>query len=501
MLSSGAMTSPKKHRCVAQFQISTVRLIIVSMVLSTLSSFCINAAESVPHTKGEADNTRYYELGLEMSKLSRQHDWNSPRYKELIDEFVQIRTDIQTDILNSEAHFNSARFSQGAGNEDSEAIKQFSICVLLNPKDVAALNNRAISKLKLGDKQGALRDLVRAIKLEPSNSALLENKVLIKSAPNQTETRKENTAPDFERKNRSASKDSRLFTICSKLKAMPFRPISNPRIESDAERTEKYLSLLTIAEQFADGVSGLTIPAGAKSESFLAFEHIAKAPQTVSIAQFESYLKKSTPAGKLYIAALIRKFDPQRAELVLKALTNDATPVEYRDGCCVEPLTVGVIAKYLMNPKGVERLVGGLNFWDIDDFRNVIEPTRKIERLKMRSQAQEFSSLRFSRVQIDHLGDSRLINKMMLPSEFLGGVPLQALQKELRTATPAGKLYIAAIMQKYYTPFGEVALNKLVSDKTMILCKTGPSPRDVPVSQIAKSLLETGQFETFSLEP
>lgn len=484
---------------------STPKLFKVFVVLSTLSSFCIQAVESVQTKKTEKDDTQYYELGLEMSKLSGHDSWKSPRYNELLDHLVQMLTSVQNDILNSKSHFNSARFSQGYGNDDKEAIKQYTICTLLNPKDVAALNNRAISKLKLRDKEGALKDLALAIKLEPNNSILHENRILIKSAPDRLKIIEVNNEIGDRSKskgrNRKTSKDFLLFSICSRLRPMPFRSNSNSKNESDAERAEKCLRLLTIADQFADGVSGLTIPSGAKSVSFLAFESIAKAPQVVSTATFEEYLRKSTPAGKLYIAALMKRFDSQVADLTLKTLANDETPVEYRDGCCVEPLTVGIIAKYLMNPKSLERLVDRVNFWDANDFRNVIEPTRKIENLKMHSQEQEFNSLRFSRVLIGRLGSSRLINKAMLQSDFSGGVPLEELQKEFRTATPVGKLYIAAIMQKYYTPFGETALTKLLSDKTKILCKTGPTPRDVPVSQIAKSLLETGKFETFSLEP
>ena len=56
-----------------------------------------------------------------------------------------------------------------------EALASFDRAIELHPADAQAHNNRGLTKLKLGDRDGARADFRRALELEPAMQEAEEN--------------------------------------------------------------------------------------------------------------------------------------------------------------------------------------------------------------------------------------------------------------------------------------------------------------------------------------
>lgn len=350
-----------------------VALVIIALLLSNFGCAHASTNQSAAIVK---DGTYYFKMGREMSKLAPEHDWRSSKYRELSAVFEELLTALQKDVTNEQTHFNLARYFEGTGTKDNEsAIKQYTVCLALNSENISALNNRALCKYKGGDKLGALQDLTTAISLDPRNSTLSRNRSIVYSGLSDKAHAKADLRQakqiDKSEVQTSASKTKSKTGNEFNLQALPYFDLTPDRSMKPRDRISEELNLLTIAERFHDGISGLTIPAGAKDHSFLAFQHIATSATGVNTEVLKQYFDRATPSGKLFIAALIKKFDAPNGNLVLQELMKDQTPVRYVDGCCPEDLTVAIIAKHLNDQEGLRRLIDGARFWTMPDLFKV----------------------------------------------------------------------------------------------------------------------------------
>jgi hypothetical protein len=106
------------------------------------------------------------------------------------------------------------------------------------------------------------------------------------------------------------------------------------------------LQILATAKTFDDEVAGKP---GNKSQTYAAFHKLVIAEKPVPTAVLKALKKKSTAAGRLYIAALIRELDPPAGIVALRELFNDSTKVTYVSGCEGLEYSVGEIAKQLLD--------------------------------------------------------------------------------------------------------------------------------------------------------
>lgn len=91
-----------------------------------------------------------------------------------------------------------------------------------------------------------------------------------------------------------------------------------------------------------------TIGEGTKSELYDTF-HTLVVDGKVPTAEVKALIAKSTPAGKLYLAALIREIDSAQGIVVLRGLLQDHSEVRFQSGCAVTPAKVDQIAKSLLD--------------------------------------------------------------------------------------------------------------------------------------------------------
>ncbi|MBX9950292.1 MAG: hypothetical protein K2Y39_14075 [Candidatus Obscuribacterales bacterium] len=238
---------------------------------------------------------------------------------------------------------------------------------------------------------------------------------------------------------------------------------------------ESALGLFEKVEYFSDGIRGLTVtyPSGRHTEFTLFLQLVTNAREMRGDA-IESHLVNSTPAGRLYLVALMKKFDPKRADQLLEGMKNEKTEVTYVDGCCPENMKVSDIAKQLAG-EGFARLVATRRFFHANDLYVFVDRRLAIERL------QEICSAK----KIKNVAWSRLDRKEVLPLEFSNNIPLSNLEDSFPRATPAGKLYIAAIMWKYFPPSGEAALKSLSTDHSKVIYSDGEEKKEFLVSEIA----------------
>ena len=117
--------------------------------------------------------------------------------------------------------------------------------------------------------------------------------------------------------------------------------------ENNAEGSSE-LQLLASAKSFDDAVAGER-PGNGQSKTYSAFHRLEVAEKPVPTATLKALLSKSTSAGKLYFAALMREFDPRAGMVVLRQLCDDSTRVNYVSGCESIEYSVGEIAKKLLD--------------------------------------------------------------------------------------------------------------------------------------------------------
>lgn len=269
--------------------------------------------------------------------------------------------------------------------------------------------------------------------------------------------------------------------------------VNFPSIEVQAQKAStqriqvKELYVLSKANVLADGVIGLTYPRGIQNQYYSAFKKL-ESQETLSIQILRHYFRNATPAGKVYIALLIEKNDPLVGREILSSLSHDSTKVKYRDGCMLLDFTVGEIAELLLNPDAIKRFRSSQMILDSEQFVQYTKRITNLERIETLSKSQNFRDL-----------SKFPTSGPKVASIQIGPVPIEFLKKLNANAGPAGKLYVAAIMQKYFPLDGEAALERLAADPTKVTYESDSGSRICSVSEIAKALKQFGSFEGFSL--
>lgn len=90
-----------------------------------------------------------------------------------------------------------------------------------------------------------------------------------------------------------------------------------------------------------------TLGEGTKSDLYDTFHSLVEDGK-VPTADVKALIAKSTPAGKLYLAALIREIDSPQGIVVLRSLLQDQSDVNFQSGCFMTPAKVNQIAKSLL---------------------------------------------------------------------------------------------------------------------------------------------------------
>ncbi len=107
------------------------------------------------------------------------------------------------------------------------------------------------------------------------------------------------------------------------------------------------LNVLVAAKTFDDDVAGER-PGNGQSPTYLAYQKLVSRESPVAISYLKELQDKATPAGQLYIAALIREYDSRAGNLALRKLFNSTSKVNYMSGCMSQEYSVAEIAKQLL---------------------------------------------------------------------------------------------------------------------------------------------------------
>jgi tetratricopeptide (TPR) repeat protein len=422
-------------------------------------------------------------------------------YRRGINEYTRA---IKIDERNSLAFVGRGCAKAKLGDTYS-AIEDFDQAIRLDQHNWIAYLDRSVAKSKLPENRDYFQDYEKALELD-SNVArnffnLPESSAMKKNPPiyNTTNSRPLSFDPStltpskFERV-RQIADDPKLFsTKYDAFRRFPelFVFDVNPENPNSLEKEciPKELQILANSNLFADGVSGLMLPIGAKHELYVAFQCAMTAGASIPTAVLKEYFENATPSGKLYLAILLRKFDPKVGNDVLKSLADDPTKVGYRNGCMILEFTVGQVARLLAVDKSFQRFMTSNMILTIDEYVAYMRGMRDIEMVEELSSSKVFealppsfrSSTRFNRPKI-------------------GPVSFDTLKKLYAAATPAGKLYVAAIMQQMDPKAGASALSDLFADSTVVTYIGGEVSKDYSVSEIARELLRSGSFQDFSIK-
>lgn len=104
-----------------------------------------------------------------------------------------------------------------------------------------------------------------------------------------------------------------------------------------------YLEPLTKANR----LTYATIGEGERSTLYPVFGR-ALADSALRPDHLEGLMKRSTPAGKIYLVMVMMRRDKNSADKILKELEKDSTSLDYQSGCEVFPTTVGEVAHSLL---------------------------------------------------------------------------------------------------------------------------------------------------------
>lgn len=116
--------------------------------------------------------------------------------------------------------------------------------------------------------------------------------------------------------------------------------------ENIAEQRQA-LDALSTAKTFDDDLAGER-PGNGQSPLYATFHKLVVAEKSVPTATLMSRQRRSTAAGRLYIAALIRELDSAAGTVALRQLFNDKAKVTYVSGFKATDYSVGEIAKQLL---------------------------------------------------------------------------------------------------------------------------------------------------------
>lgn len=423
------------------------------------------------------------------------------QYRRSITEYSRA---IELDNTNSLSFVGRGCAKARLGDSYS-ALEDFDNAIKLDSQNWIAYLNRSIVKSKIPEGSGYFKDYTTALELNARNCRsffnLPESSEMKKNPPiyNTTNPRPLSFDPStlnpskFELV-RQIADDPKLFS--TKYDAFRHFPElyvfdMNPENLDSLQKqcVPKELQILANSNLFADGASGLMLPIGAKHELYVAFQCAMTSGVKIPTAVLKEYFDLATPSGKLYLAILLRKFDPKSGNDVLKGIADDPTKVGYRNGCMILEFTVGQLARLLTVDKSFQRFMTSNMILTIDEYVAYMRGMRDIEMVEELSSSKVFealppsfrSSTRFNRPKI-------------------GPVSLDTLKKLYAAATPAGKLYVAAIMQRMDSEFGTSALSDLSADSTVVTYTSGEASKDYSVSEIARELLRSGSFQDFSIK-
>lgn len=104
-----------------------------------------------------------------------------------------------------------------------------------------------------------------------------------------------------------------------------------------------YIEPLTKAKRLTDA----TIGEGERSTLYPIFKR-ALADQSLKPEALKDLIKRSTPAGKIYLVMVLMRRDENSADKILKEMEKDSTTLEYQSGCEIFPTTTGKAAHSLL---------------------------------------------------------------------------------------------------------------------------------------------------------
>ncbi|PSB03320.1 hypothetical protein [Merismopedia glauca] len=79
-----------------------------------------------------------------------------------------------------------------------------------------------------------------------------------------------------------------------------------------------------------------------------AFKEAVAQGDSINIIELKELMKQASPAGHLYLAALIQRLDKSEGDRLLTILQSDESIVTERSGCTVENRKVGEVAAELL---------------------------------------------------------------------------------------------------------------------------------------------------------
>lgn len=66
------------------------------------------------------------------------------------------------------------------------------------------------------------------------------------------------------------------------------------------------------------------------------------------LTEIKSKIASASPAGRLYLAALVQKLDKMEGDRLLNSMLSDADPVIEKSGCTIGTLPASYFAKELL---------------------------------------------------------------------------------------------------------------------------------------------------------
>ena len=77
--------------------------------------------------------------------------------------------------------------AHSAMGANQQALENYNIAIQLDPRNVLAYNNRAVTHQKLGHFESAIRDYTKAIDLAPNDATAYNNRAVLKYYQNKYE--------------------------------------------------------------------------------------------------------------------------------------------------------------------------------------------------------------------------------------------------------------------------------------------------------------------------
>ncbi|MBW4623611.1 MAG: hypothetical protein KME17_30160 [Cyanosarcina radialis HA8281-LM2] len=137
-----------------------------------------------------------------------------------------------------------------------------------------------------------------------------------------------------------------------------FAPQSAPAQESNnlldappenISNSDNYLQVLSNAQGIEGAYIGYAAaPNPAYKPIKIAFQQALADKNSNSIGELRELMNQASPAGRIYIAALIQRLDKTEGDRILTALQSDSSVVTERSGCTIGGRTVGDLATDLL---------------------------------------------------------------------------------------------------------------------------------------------------------